>query len=195
MHKCSNCGEILTTISMACPLCGMMSAAVGEELGFKTSFDAVKQFQADVASVESNRLPTTFILLNQPNKYIPLVARCAEIERKIQLAFTMFSADDTVAEIFQDLYDRIVSYRISLEKKFGEMDFLFKGSVTMILLLFGLLSSFYEKVLVGVGNTQLAEKLHRVSDALNHTALSFIFVGCLIYLAATSYNTKKKYYG
>lgn len=195
MHKCSNCGEILTTLSMACPLCGMMSATSSDDLGFKNSFEAVKHFQEELARIEAHRIPTTFILLNRPNKYVPLVAECAEVERRLQIAFSMYAADLTVADILQGIYDRVVRYRMAIDKKFSEMDLLFKGSVVMILFLFGLLSSFFEKVIAGVGYADLADKLHHVTDALNHTALSFVFVGCLIYLAATSYNTKKRYYG
>jgi hypothetical protein len=195
MHKCSHCGEILTSISMACPLCGMMSATSIDELGFKTSFEAVKYFQEELARIESHKVPTMFILLNRPNKYVPLVAECSEVERKLQMAFSMYAVDTSVANVLQGIYTRIVRYRASIEKKFSEIDTLFKGCVIMILFFFGLLSSFFEKVLVSLGDMGLAERLHHVTDALNHTALSFIFVGFLIYLAATSYNTKKKYYG
>lgn len=195
MHKCSNCGELLKTLSMACPLCGMMSSVTREDFGFSTAFDAVTYVQEEFALITSVRVPTLFILLSRPSKYALIVKRCSDLEEKIRLAFSMYASDPTVADILQDVYNRTHTLRRLMERKFSEMDLLFKGSLAMLVLLFGLLSSLYEKILVSFGYTVEADRLHRIADAMNHTAISFIFVGVLIYMAASAYNAKKRFYG
>lgn len=172
----------------------MMSTIRSDSLGFNSSVDAVRQFESDLASIEAVKLPTMFILMNRPAKYIPMIARCTEVEKNIRIAFSMFSADDAVADHLQHVYDRVVHYRKSLENKFTEINNVFKASIVMIITLFCFLSSFVEKLVSTLGYVDSGAKIHRIADAMNHSAISFIMVGGLIYLVVTAYDAKRRYF-
>ena len=174
-------------------MCGMLSATSHESLGFTSAFDAVSSIESELSAVSSIKNPTLFVLINRPSKYILLIDRCVEVERRAKIAFSMYSSDESVGSLLQDCYDRSVLYRRAIERKFAEVDTLFKGSVVLLVALFVLLSSMLERLLIVFDYRELSTRIHDIADALNHTAISFIFVGILIYVAATAYNAKRRF--
>lgn len=174
-------------------MCGMLSAANHEALGFTTAFDALTSIENDLSAISSTKLPTLFVLINRPGKYIPLVEMCSEIERRAKIAFSMYSSDESVSTLLQDCYNRAVRYRRAIERKFDEVNTLFKGSVVLLIALFILLSSMLERILFAFDYRELSARIHDIADALNHTAISFVFVGVLIYVTAMAYNAKRRF--
>jgi hypothetical protein len=179
---------------MECPLCGMISAANANLVGFSTSVEAFTQIEKDLGVILSSKIPTVFVLMNRPSKYLKIVDACVDLEQKIKIAFSMFSADSASATILQTAYSRTGRHRRLIESKFSEINTLFKGSIAILLALFLLLSSLLERVLIAFDSTIIAGRVHNIADAMNHTALSFVLVGVLIYIAATSYNAKRLFY-
>jgi hypothetical protein len=179
---------------MECPLCGMISATNADLVGFSNSVEAVTQIEKDLGTILSSKVPTVFVLMNRPNKYLKVVDACVELEQKIKIAFSMFSADPASATILQTAYSRAGRHRKLIEAKFSEINTLFKGSIAILLVLFFVLSSLLERILIAFDSAVVAERVHNIADAMNHTAISFVFVGVLIYIAATSYNAKRLFY-
>ncbi len=172
----------------------MISATNAELVGFSNSVEAVTQIEKDLGAILSSKVPTVFVLMNRPNKYLKVVDACVELEQKVKIAFSMFSADSASATILQTAYSRAGRHRKLIESKFSEINTLFKGSVAILLALFFLLSSLLERILIAFDSAIIAERVHNIADAMNHTAISFVFVGVLIYIAATSYNAKRLFY-
>jgi hypothetical protein len=172
----------------------MISSTNVDLVGFSTSVEAVSQIQRDLGVILSSKVPTVFVLMNRPNKYLKVVDSCVELEQKIKMVFGMFSADSASVTILQEAFSRAGRHRKLIEARFGEINTLFKGSITILVALFFLLSSLLERILIAFDSTLVAERVHEVADAMNHTAISFVFVGILIYIAATSYNAKRLFY-